>query len=120
MLTQAQIVSFKRDGCLVFQGMYDDAAVSAISQWSDDILGWPEEPGRHIVYHEDSLIEQGGRFVSRVENICPFHDGFDKLMTEGALIDAVSQLLDDKAVLFKEKINMKMPGGDGFKPHQDA
>ncbi len=32
----------------------------------------------------------------------------------------VGQLLDEKAVLFKEKINFKMPGGDGFKPHQDS
>lgn len=120
MLTQAEVDSFKQDGYLVVRGMYDEGAVGAISQWSDDILGWPEEPGRHMVYHEDSLIETGGKVVSRVENFCPFHDGFNKLMTEGAMIDAVSQLLADKAVLFKEKINMKMPGGDGFKPHQDA
>jgi len=32
----------------------------------------------------------------------------------------VSQLLGEEAVLFKEKINFKMPGGDGFKPHQDS
>ena len=32
----------------------------------------------------------------------------------------VGQLLGEEAVLFKEKINFKMPGGDGFKPHQDA
>ena len=30
------------------------------------------------------------------------------------------QLFDAPAVLFKEKINFKMPGGDGFKPHQDS
>ena len=29
-------------------------------------------------------------------------------------------LLDEPAVLFKEKINFKMPGGGGFKPHQDS
>ena len=42
------------------------------------------------------------------------------LTTAGPLIDLVSQLFGNEAVLFKEKINMKMPGGDGFKPHQDA
>jgi ectoine hydroxylase-related dioxygenase (phytanoyl-CoA dioxygenase family) len=29
-------------------------------------------------------------------------------------------LLGEEAVLFKDKINFKMPGGDGFKPHQDS
>ena len=32
----------------------------------------------------------------------------------------MGQLLGEKAALFKEKINFKMPGGDGFKPHQDS
>ena len=28
--------------------------------------------------------------------------------------------MGEEAVLFKDKINFKMPGGDGFKPHQDS
>jgi ectoine hydroxylase-related dioxygenase (phytanoyl-CoA dioxygenase family) len=31
----------------------------------------------------------------------------------------VAQLFGGPAVLFKEKINFKMPGGAGFEPHQD-
>jgi ectoine hydroxylase-related dioxygenase (phytanoyl-CoA dioxygenase family) len=33
---------------------------------------------------------------------------------------AVSDLFGEKAVLFKDKINFKLPGGDGFKEHQDV
>jgi len=32
----------------------------------------------------------------------------------------VSELFGKEAVLFKDKINFKMPGGDGFKAHQDV
>ncbi len=32
----------------------------------------------------------------------------------------MAQLLGEEAELFKEKVNFKMPGGDGFKPHQDS
>ena len=120
MLTQAQIDTFRQDGFLIVRGMYDADAVRRISRWSDEILGWAEAPGRHMVYYEDSLVAGTGKVVSRVENFCPYHDGFETLMTQGTMIDAVSQLLGEPAVLFKEKINMKMPGGDGFKPHQDA
>jgi len=31
----------------------------------------------------------------------------------------VSQLFGESAVLYKEKINFKLPGGEGFEPHQD-
>ena len=49
---------------------------------------------------------------------CPFHAGFAELT--GILKAAVAQLFGEDAVLFKEKINFKMPGGGGFEPHQDA
>lgn len=120
MLTQAQIDTFKQDGYLIVRKMFDDAAISEISRWSDEILDWPEAPGRHMVYYEDSVVDGADRVISRVENFCPFHPGFDRLMRAGSLIGTVSQLLGSEAVLFKEKINMKMPGGDGFRPHQDA
>jgi ectoine hydroxylase-related dioxygenase (phytanoyl-CoA dioxygenase family) len=34
--------------------------------------------------------------------------------------DCVSDLFGEAALLFKDKINFKMPGGSGFTPHQDA
>jgi ectoine hydroxylase-related dioxygenase (phytanoyl-CoA dioxygenase family) len=56
--------------------------------------------------------------INRIEYISPFHAGFAALAE--ALCAPVGQLLGEPAVLFKEKINFKMPGGDGFKPHQDS
>lgn len=119
-LTADQIDAFKRDGFLIVRGLFDAAEMRDIDRWTDMVLGWKEVPGRHMVYYEDSLTEQDKQVVSRIENFCPFHEGFDALMNSGALSDMVSQLLGAEAVLFKEKINFKMPGGDGFKPHQDA
>ena len=120
MLTAADIETFRRDGYLVVPAMYDAAAARDIAAWSDELCAWPEVHGRHMVYYEDSLIGGAGRVVSRIENFCPYHEGLNALTRGGALIDAVSRLLGEPAILFKDKINMKMPGGDGFKPHQDA
>jgi len=33
---------------------------------------------------------------------------------------AVGELFGEPAVLFKDKVNFKLPGGDGFKAHQDV
>ncbi|MDD9878095.1 MAG: phytanoyl-CoA dioxygenase family protein [Magnetovibrio sp.] len=118
VLTDDQLQAFKDDGFLIARGAFDADEMALISAWSDEMLARPEESGTHWVYHEESLKGDGADLVSRIENITPFHDGFAQL-TE-ALGAPVGQLLGEDAELFKEKINFKMPGGDGFKPHQDS
>jgi ectoine hydroxylase-related dioxygenase (phytanoyl-CoA dioxygenase family) len=117
-LVDEQITSFAREGFLVVRDAFDRDEIAAVAAWSDELAVRPEEPGKHWVYHEKSRLEPGVDLISRIENIAPFHDGFAEL-TE-ALRGSVGQLLGEEAVLFKEKINFKMPGGDGFKPHQDS
>ncbi len=109
---------FDDDGFLILRGAFDAEAMAQISRWTDEVLSLPEISGRHWVYHEESRKVPGQQLVSRIERIAPFHDGFSSL--NRALCDAVAALLGEPAVLFKEKINFKMPGGDGFKPHQDS
>ena len=77
-----------------------------------------EVSGRHWVYRDPSLRDPAERLITRIERISPFHSGFRALTI--ALKPLVEQLLGEPAVLFKEKINFKFPGADGFKPHQDA
>jgi len=117
-LTPQQIESFEKDGFLVVKGAFTNADMKAFSSWTDEVLALPEESGKHWGYHEQSLKGDGSNLVSRIENITPFHPGFAR-MTE-SLRRPVGQLLGEEAVLFKEKVNFKMPGGDGFKPHQDS
>ncbi|MEK9724046.1 MAG: phytanoyl-CoA dioxygenase family protein, partial [Rhodospirillaceae bacterium] len=118
VLTDEHLRTFKDDGFLVARGLFGAEEMARIAAWSDEMLARPEESGTHWVYHEKSLKGDGADLVSRIENISPFHAGFAEL-TE-ALRAPVGQLLGEDAVLFKEKINYKMPGGDGFKPHQDS
>jgi 2-aminoethylphosphonate dioxygenase len=88
-----------------------------IAKWTESVLAMPEVSGRHWVYHEKSR-KDGADLINRIENIAPFHEGFQTLTQ--ALKAPVAQLLGEAAVLFKEKINFKMPGGGGFAPHQDS
>jgi len=118
ILTDEQVQAFHSDGFLVLRGGFSADEMAQISGWSDELLARPEVTGKHWVYHEKSLKGDDADLVSRIENIAPFHAGFAEL-TE-ALAAPVGQLLGEGAALFKEKINFKMPGGDGFKPHQDS
>jgi hypothetical protein len=118
-LTCEQTESYGRSGWLLARSFFEPKEVVAISQWTDDLAAWPEVPGRHMVYREPSLIDSGIRVIQRIENFCPYHAEFDKLVRASRLFVAVEQLFGAPACLFKEKINFKMPGGAGFEPHQD-
>jgi 2-aminoethylphosphonate dioxygenase len=119
MLTSAQIADFQRDGILVVREMYGRNEVSRMSAWIDALVARPRARGAEMAYFEDSLTEPGKRILSRIEKFADAGTPFGDLVRERAMVEAVEALLDGAAVLFKEKINFKLPGGGGFEPHQD-
>jgi hypothetical protein len=110
---------YERDGFVVVPGLLDAREVAALRAWTDEVQGWPEVAGRWMVYGEKSLTEPDRRLISRIENFYPYHAGFRGLFDGPALRGRAGELFGEPAVLFKDKINFKMAGGDGFKPHQD-
>ena len=115
----ASRAAMARDGFVVVRGFFDAAETTRMLRWTDEITAAPQAPGRHMVYHETSLVDPSQRVVQRIENFCPFHDGFDTLVRHGHLSLWADALMGGPTVLFKEKINFKMSGADGFKAHQD-
>jgi ectoine hydroxylase-related dioxygenase (phytanoyl-CoA dioxygenase family) len=118
-MDEGQVAAFQRDGYLLLRGFFDSDEVAEITRWTEELASAPEEVGRHWVYREASLLDPEARIIQRIENFCPFHEGFDQLVRHGRLMETVSRLFGEQAILFKEKINFKMPGGAGFKAHQD-
>jgi len=119
ILSEEQVAQFRRDGFLVVRAMYSPEEVDEISRWTEEVAASPEVPGRDWKYFEPSKTD-GSRILCRIENFVPFHEGFARLITRRRMQQAVSELFGEEAVLFKEKINFKMPGGDGFREHQDV
>jgi ectoine hydroxylase-related dioxygenase (phytanoyl-CoA dioxygenase family) len=109
----------KRDGYLVARRFFDAEKIEKIRQWTAELAMAPEISGRHWVYHEASVTQPERRVIQRIENFCPFHEGFSALIEHGALRRWIGALMGGPVVLFKDKINFKMPGGAGFQPHQD-
>lgn len=119
VLTKSQIEQFHRDGFLVVRSMYSVEEIESICEWTDEVAAGPEVPGKTMMYFESSQLD-GSRILCRIENFVPYHDGFSTLITQKRMQQAVSELFGEQAVLFKDKINFKLPGGDGFKEHQDV
>ena len=119
MLDRVASDAFHRDGFVVVRKLFDEARMGEIRSWIDALGQWPEVPRKYMMYFEQSLIDRRTRILSRVENFCPYHDGLQGLVNSPQMLGVVSELFGEPAVLFKDKINFKLPGGDGFKPHQD-
>ena len=112
----ASILEFwKKHRYVHLKDVMSPTATDDLRSWTDDLGARPETAGKWMKYFEGEA-----RQLCRVENFTPYHDGFRDLLSHPALIEILSQLMDDPAVLFKEKINFKLPQGQGFAPHQDA
>ncbi len=119
ILTPRHVADFHRDGFVAVPAMFAADEMRRISAWIDEVQGYPEVPGRYMMYFEESLVAPGARILQRVENIYPYHRNLAALFDGDRLRGAAGELFGEPAILFKEKINFKLPGGDGFKPHQD-
>ena len=107
---------FKRTGWLLTQTL-EGAALEALRSWVDDVASWPDD-GDGWMHHREMTV--GGSELCRSENLIPFHDGLRELLTAGEMLATAGALLGEPAVLYKEKVNYKLPGGAGYSPHQDA
>ena len=111
-LSNKQIQSFKNTGFLIVRKLYYGEELNEITQWVDEVANYPEIKNKYMMYFEQSKINEKKRILSRMENLEPFHKGFSELFISGKIQNITSELFGENAILFKDKIYFKMPGGD--------
>lgn len=123
MLDASQRRAWARDGWMVLPGLLDPARIRQIERWLADVEGWSVGGGpglHHFEQTDPSGPGDDGVRLARSEDFDPHHSGLSGFMRDGMIVEVLAELFDQPAVLFKEKINYKHPGGAGFAPHQDA
>ena len=93
----------------------------ATTTWRQRPRASTRSPGGPMPGHRAAPLgaDRRGPVLARSEDFVPHHAALRRLIC-GPLLDQASALLGERAVLFKEKVNYKHPGGAGFAPHQDA
>ena len=120
MLTAAERERFCSHGYLCLRGFFTDVETRDLRTWTDEVAAWPETPGRWMRYYERNPADPSAKLLARVENFVPYHAGLAALFASRKVSDLLEECCGEPVVLFKDKINFKLPGGAGFAPHQDA
>jgi len=122
-LTADQLKSFDRDGFLLIKAK-DAWTPGELKLLLDSVnlMGeWKDHAGKYMKYYEpDKRDASAPKLLCRIENFTQFNPGLDYVLNGHKLVKMCDDLFNEPAILYKEKINYKLPGGDGFTPHQDV
>ena len=120
MFSKEQIIQFKEEGFVIIRNLFDKKEIDLLIQYTEELQNAPVVSGKEWKYFEESKLNKNKNILARIENFCKFHKGFANLCTKDKIIECINDCLGEEGVLFKDKINFKMPGGAGFSPHQDS
>ena len=119
-LNRDELDYWKANGYLLLPGYVGAQELQNLANWTEELESLPETPGKWMKYFEKSALDGAKRMLCRLENFIPYHQGYFDFLNDRCKLALLSQLMEEPAILFKEKINFKLPGGKGFKRHQDA
>ena len=108
---------YKKNGYLHISNLFTKKDLKKLNKYIQEIKDFREQKGRYMIYFDK--IKQKN-VLTRTENFLKYHKKITKLLLKNKVSSLVDQLLENKSVLFKDKINWKYPNANGFEPHQDA
>jgi len=130
--TPKQVQSFKDTGVLIVrrEQMWSDQEFDTLISSVNEMDSWPDQAGKWMKYYEKNLIYEKAseeeraklkpKILQRIENFTQFNPALDGIVNGHKVLGMCSQLFGEPSILYKEKINYKLPGGGGFNPHQDV
>jgi len=114
-----QLADFRRRGFAVARAFYSADEVRRLSEWLDELRDSDGTENDIATYFETSP-SSGEAVLVRAEHLLGEHNPeMSELLLKPAVIEALTAMLGDEPVLFKEKANYKLPGCRSDLLHQD-
>ncbi len=119
LLGSEQVEGFRSKGFIVLKGFLDEAVMEEVSAYLDKLRDKQPAEGQEAKYYEESPAT-GENILVRIENVLGDNNPeLGQLLLAPEAIECLAQLLGEPPILFKEKINYKLPGCRADKLHQD-
>jgi len=135
LLSKEQLRRWDEDGYLILKNAIPKELSLKLNELTEELSAQAELIAQKklnvngvLVHHEavetdhQSNESKEERRLCRIENFCSSElgqSGWSSICFD-VVQDLVGQLYREEAVLFKDKLNFKGPGGAGFLSHQDA
>ena len=116
-LNKTQLAFFAANGYLHIRDWFNADEIKALTADIDVLEALPDTAGKWMKYYEQTAR---GRTLCRIENFLAYQPRLERLARGHSTLGLLSELMAEPAVLFKEKLNLKLAGGNGFAAHQDA
>ena len=118
-LSESQISEFNDRGFIVLKGFFDAAVMAKVSAWADALRDREPAENEEAKYYEKSPLS-GENILVRVEHLFGgLNPDMAGLLISPEATECLTQLLGEAPILFKEKINYKLPGCRPDMLHQD-
>lgn len=118
-LCEKQTKEFENRGFIVLKGFFNKAVMNKVSAWLDELRYKHPGENQEAKYYEKSTIT-GENILVRIENVLGDRNReIANLLLPPKAIECLTQLFGEPPVLFKEKVNYKLPGCRPDKLHQD-
>lgn len=103
------------NGYLLIKDFFSKNETETIINFKKDLEVLEECKGKWMTYFEE---KDGIKKKSRIENFVNYNSNIKNFL-EKKITVFLEKIIGEKMILFKDKINWKLPGGEGFKAHQD-
>lgn len=111
---------FQRSGILVKRKLIPGDEITRILESYENVQDADADAHDEFFYYEDSLLEPGRRILRRIERVSDHSASARELILSPRIRSALAVLMNDEPRLFKDKMNLKLPGANGFRPHIDG
>lgn len=111
-LTPEQLKAYEDDGFLLIEDFFSPEEHAELVEFCKTFQKWGHEKGKWMQYYETNT-KTGETQLCRTENFTPYHQGMASYVKSPRLLQVLKKLHGEEYVLFKEKVNYKLPGGGG-------
>ena len=112
--------NFKKKGFCIIRKFIQGNSLRQIKKFSNEIKKKKPKKNQIMKYYEKSVLDKKKEILVRAEYFYDFHSGFRKFLNSNKIHNILNFLMNEKCILFKEKINFKLPGCRADKLHQDS
>ncbi|PWI76912.1 hypothetical protein PCL_04106 [Purpureocillium lilacinum] len=119
LLSPQQLDFYEANGYLILRASEHKLVqrTSDLKKWAEQVRSWPLEKGKWMPYFE--VTASGEKQPMRTEKFVDYHEDWRSLICGDGLASILKQIAGEDTLLFKDKINYKLPNGNGFHAHVD-